>query len=106
MTLSGLLRMTTLVASGCIALSACSDAPQTTASQQQLVVDRATLAVQDLFTGTTPASRSQKLLAQAKAVMVCPSVLNMSFGIGGSGAAASCSAAMHGAHGPIRRSIV
>ncbi|MBS1066285.1 lipid-binding SYLF domain-containing protein [Gluconobacter kondonii] len=85
MTLSGLLRTTTLVASGCIALSACSDAPQTTASQQQLIVDRATLAVQDLFAGTTPQSRSQKLLAEAKAVMVCPSVLNMSFGIGGSG---------------------
>ena len=85
MTLSGLLRTTMLVASGCIALSACSDAPQTTASQQQLIVDRATLAVQDLFAGTTPQSRSQKLLAEAKAVMVCPSVLNMSFGIGGSG---------------------
>lgn len=85
MTLSGLLRTTTLVASGCIALSACSDAPQTTASQQQLIVDRATLAVQDLFAGTTPQSRSQKLLTEAKAVMVCPSVLNMSFGIGGSG---------------------
>ncbi|GBR45996.1 lipid-binding SYLF domain-containing protein [Gluconobacter roseus] len=85
MTLSGLLRTTVLVASGCAALSACSDAPQTTASQQQIIVDRATLAVQDLFTGTTTQSRSQKLLAQAKAVMVCPSVLNMSFGIGGSG---------------------
>jgi len=85
MTLSGLLRTTVLVASGCAALSACSDAPQTTASQQQIIVDRATLAVQDLFTGTTAQSRSQKLLAQAKAVMVCPSVLNMSFGIGGSG---------------------
>ena len=85
MTLSGLLRTTMLVASGCIALSACSDAPQTTASQQQLIVDRATLAVQDLFAGTTPQSRSQKLLAEAKAVMVCPSILNMSFGIGGSG---------------------
>lgn len=85
MTLSGLLRKTMLVASGCAALSACSDAPQTTASQQQIIVDRATLAVQDLFTGTTAQSRSQKLLAEAKAVMVCPSVLNMSFGIGGSG---------------------
>lgn len=85
MTLSGLLRTTMLVASGCTALSACSDATQTTASQQQIIVDRATLAVQDLFTGTTSQSRSQKLLAKAKAVMVCPSVLNMSFGIGGSG---------------------
>ncbi|WP_040507418.1 lipid-binding SYLF domain-containing protein [Gluconobacter morbifer] len=85
MTLSGLLRSTILMASGCTALSACASEAQTTASQQQIIVDKATLAVQDIFSGSTPRSRSQKLLAQAKAVMVCPSVLNMSFGIGGSG---------------------
>ncbi|GBR52980.1 hypothetical protein AA106555_1111 [Neokomagataea thailandica NBRC 106555] len=73
-----------LLASASLLLAACSST-QTTATEQQLTVDRATLAVQDLFSGTTPQSRSQQLLAEAKAVMICPSILNMSFGIGGSG---------------------
>ncbi|GBR45412.1 lipid-binding SYLF domain-containing protein [Neokomagataea thailandica] len=84
MTRSGLLRALLLTAAP-LAITACSGTIQTTATEQQLTIDRATLAVQDLFSGTTPQSRSQQLLSQAKAVMVCPSVLNMSFGIGGSG---------------------
>ncbi|MBR0559269.1 lipid-binding SYLF domain-containing protein [Neokomagataea anthophila] len=84
MTRSGLLRALLLTAAP-LAITACSGTTQTTATEQQLTIDRATLAVQDLFSGTTPQSRSQQLLSQAKAVMVCPSVLNMSFGIGGSG---------------------
>lgn len=84
MTRSGLLRALLLTAAP-LAITACSGNSQTTATEQQLTIDRATLAVQDLFSGTTPQSRSQQLLSQAKAVMVCPSVLNMSFGIGGSG---------------------
>ncbi|MFT9448537.1 lipid-binding SYLF domain-containing protein [Gluconobacter japonicus] len=85
MTLSGLLRSTVLAATGCATLAACSGTSTTTASEQQIVVDKATIALQDLFAKTTSTSRSQQLLAQAKAVMVCPSVLNMSFGLGGSG---------------------
>nr|WP_294915412.1 lipid-binding SYLF domain-containing protein [uncultured Neokomagataea sp.] len=84
MTRSGLLRAL-LLTTAPLAITACSSTTQTTATEQQLTIDRATLAVQDLFSGTTPQSRSQQLLSQAKAVMVCPSVLNMSFGIGGSG---------------------
>ncbi|MBS1061567.1 lipid-binding SYLF domain-containing protein [Gluconobacter wancherniae] len=85
MTLHGFLRSSALAALGCTAMGACSSTTQTNASEQQIIVDRATLAVQDLFSGTTPTSRSQKLLAQAKAVMVCPSIFNMSIGLGGAG---------------------
>lgn len=52
---------------------------------QQSLVDRATLAVQDLFQGTNAQSRSQRYLARARAVLVCPSIFHMSIGIGGSG---------------------
>ncbi|QDH17707.1 lipid-binding SYLF domain-containing protein [Swingsia samuiensis] len=85
MTLSGLFRSTTLLTVGLSVLTACSNEPQTTASDQQITVDHATLAVQDLFAKTTANSRSQKLLAQAKAVMICPSIFNMSIAFGGSG---------------------
>uniref|UniRef100_UPI0038CD6689 lipid-binding SYLF domain-containing protein n=1 Tax=Asaia prunellae TaxID=610245 RepID=UPI0038CD6689 len=54
-------------------------------SKQQALVDRATLAVQDIFQGTTPSSRAQRYLARARAVMVCPSVFRMSIVFGGSG---------------------
>ncbi|GAJ28555.1 hypothetical protein AA0498_2708 [Acidomonas methanolica] len=52
---------------------------------QQELVDKATLAVQDLFKGTTAKSRAQRYLAQARAVLVCPSIFRISIGIGGSG---------------------
>lgn len=55
------------------------------ATAQQALVDRATLAVQDIFQGTTPTSRAQRYLAKARAVMVCPSVFRMSIVFGGSG---------------------
>nr|WP_242403423.1 lipid-binding SYLF domain-containing protein [Asaia platycodi] len=54
-------------------------------STQQALVDRATLAVQDIFQGTTPNSRAQRYLAKARAVMVCPSVFRMSIVFGGAG---------------------
>jgi len=54
-------------------------------SRQQALVDRSTLAVQDLFQDAKPGSRAQRYLGKARAVMICPSVFHMSVGIGGSG---------------------
>ncbi len=52
--------------------------------EQQALVDRATLTVQDLL--VRPAARgTQSLLRQAKGVMVCPQVLRIAFIFGGSG---------------------
>lgn len=55
------------------------------ATSQQSLIDRATLAVQDIFQNTTAQSSVQKYLAKSRAVMICPSIFHMSFGIGGSG---------------------
>lgn len=52
---------------------------------QQTLVDKATLAVQDMFVGAKPTARVYRYLGSARAVMVCPSVFRMSIGIGGSG---------------------
>lgn len=51
----------------------------------QSVVDKAALTVEDIF--STAGSRKNSLetdLAKARAVMICPSLFKMSFGIGGS----------------------
>ncbi|RUT26980.1 hypothetical protein C0V97_01760 [Asaia sp. W19] len=74
-----LVASTVLLASGLTAL------PAVAASKQQALVDRATLAVQDIFQGTNPNSRAQRYLAKARAVMVCPSVFRMSIVFGGAG---------------------
>ncbi|CAI9122208.1 lipid-binding SYLF domain-containing protein [Brytella acorum] len=55
------------------------------ATSQQSLIDRATLAVQDIFQNTTAQSSVQKYLAKSRAVLICPSIFRMSFGIGGSG---------------------
>lgn len=65
--------------------SALTVSPAQAGSKQQTLVDRATLAVQDIFQGTTPSSRAQRYLAKARAVMVCPSVFRMSIVFGGAG---------------------
>ncbi len=52
---------------------------------QQALVDKATLAVQDVFSGAQTTDRVYRYLGKARAVMVCPSVFRMSIGIGGSG---------------------
>lgn len=70
---------TVLLATGLTAL------PATAATKQQALIDRATLAVQDIFQGTNPNSRAQRYLAKARAVMVCPSVFRMSIVFGGAG---------------------
>lgn len=74
-----LVASTMLLATGLTAL------PAMATSTQQALVDRATLAVQDIFQGTTPNSRAQRYLAKARAVMVCPSVFRMSIVFGGAG---------------------
>ncbi|NHO32986.1 lipid-binding SYLF domain-containing protein [Acetobacter fallax] len=55
------------------------------AETQQTLVDKATLAVQDIFIGAQPTDRVYRYLGKARAIMVCPSVFRMSIGIGGSG---------------------
>ncbi|NIE81242.1 lipid-binding SYLF domain-containing protein [Asaia sp. As-1742] len=74
-----------LVASTVLLASGLSALPAMAASKQQALVDRATLAVQDIFQGTNPNSRAQRYLAKARAVMVCPSVFRMSIVFGGAG---------------------
>jgi len=74
-----------LVASTVLLATGLTAVPAMATSKQQALVDRATLAVQDIFQGTTPSSRAQRYLARARAVMVCPSVFRMSIVFGGSG---------------------
>jgi len=53
--------------------------------EQQALVDRATLTVQDLMTRSNGRD-APSLLRRAKAVMICPQVLRIAFIFGGSGA--------------------
>ncbi|NVN01514.1 MULTISPECIES: lipid-binding SYLF domain-containing protein [Asaia] len=74
-----------LVASTVLLAAGLTAVPAMATPKQQALVDRATLAVQDIFQGTTPNSRAQRYLAKARAVMVCPSVFRMSIVFGGAG---------------------
>ncbi|GBR08404.1 lipid-binding SYLF domain-containing protein [Acetobacter oeni] len=74
--------LTTAVA-GLFALPAQSRAASN--ETQQTLVDKATLAVQDIFIGAKTTDRVYRYLGKSRAVMVCPSVFRMSIGIGGSG---------------------
>lgn len=55
------------------------------AQQQQQLVDRSTLAVQDVLAWKQNGGTAQNLLRKAKGVMICPSIFRMSFLFGGSG---------------------
>ena len=66
---------------GAIGFSAAGHAAN---DDQQTLVDKATLAVQDVYTGAKTTDRVYRYLAQSRAVMVCPSIFRMSIGIGGS----------------------
>ena len=75
---------------GLVSAGGCADgAPAAAQSdrqlQQQQLVDRATLTVQDVVTVKRDGGMSQRLLARAKGVMICPSIFRMSFLFGGSG---------------------
>ena len=53
--------------------------------QQQRLVDRATLAAQDVLDWRENGDQAQRFLARARGVMICPSIFRMSFIFGGSG---------------------
>ncbi|MFT8896949.1 MAG: lipid-binding SYLF domain-containing protein [Acetobacter sp.] len=69
---------------GVLGLSTVGHAADSSTTEQTLV-DKATLAVQDIFTGAKTTDRVYRYLGQSRAVMVCPSIFRMSVGIGGSG---------------------
>ena len=58
--------------------------PALAQSEQQALVDRATLAVQEIV-GPADAKDQKSQLRQARAVMVCPRVFKVSFFLGGEG---------------------
>lgn len=53
--------------------------------QQQRLVDRATLAAQDVLDWRENGDQAQRFLAHARGVVICPSIFRMSFVFGGSG---------------------
>ena len=53
--------------------------------QQQELVDRATLAAQDVLAWRQNGGEAQHFLSRAKGVIICPSIFRMSFIFGGSG---------------------
>jgi lipid-binding SYLF domain-containing protein len=75
--------MIRLLAAGLLALAAFLAAPAAHAqTEQQTLVDRATLTVQEMFSDkVNPEGR--KLLRDAKGIMVCPNVFKAGFIIGG-----------------------
>src|SRR5271165_5290648 len=64
--------------------TACS--PTSTQTEQQSLVDRATLTVQDMMTQNV-SQDPKSLLRRAKAVMVCPRIFKAGFFFGGEGGA-------------------
>ncbi len=73
-----------LMAAALLALP-CNAAMAATATmeKEQNLVDRATLAVRDIFSGAKSTSKITRYLAQARGVIVCPSVFRMSIAFGG-----------------------
>jgi SH3 domain-containing YSC84-like protein 1 len=72
---------TTVLTTGLLQ-TACS--PTSTQSEQQSLVDRATLTVQDMMTQNV-SQDPKSLLRKAKAVMVCPRIFKAGFFFGGEG---------------------
>jgi SH3 domain-containing YSC84-like protein 1 len=73
--------VTTVVAMA-LPQTACS--PTSTQSEQQSLIDRATLTVQDMMTQNV-SQDPKSLLRKAKAVMVCPRIFKAGFFFGGEG---------------------
>ncbi|MXV35310.1 MULTISPECIES: lipid-binding SYLF domain-containing protein [unclassified Saccharibacter] len=70
---------------GITILGACSSTSSaTTASEQQPLVEQAASSVKSFFSNGNQAQRAAKLLKKSHAVMVCPSISNMSLIFGGS----------------------
>ncbi|MDR3533662.1 MAG: lipid-binding SYLF domain-containing protein [Rhodopila sp.] len=76
-----------------LAQTACSASTQ---GEQQTLVDRATLTVQEMMT-TTVSQDPRKVLRSAKAVMVCPRIFKAGFFFGGEGG--SCVLLARGGNG-------
>lgn len=72
---------TTVVA---VTLSQTACSPTSTQTEQQSLVDRATLTVQDMMTQNV-SQDPKSLLRRAKAVMVCPRIFKAGFFFGGEG---------------------
>ncbi len=72
-----------LVGAALGAMLASAAVPARAQMEQQALVDRATLTVQDLMSGSSRDFAS--LLRRAKGVMICPQVLRIAFIFGGSG---------------------
>jgi lipid-binding SYLF domain-containing protein len=60
-------------------------APALAQQEQQALVDRATLAVQEVMTGGDRPQDAQDFLRRARAVLVCPRIFRAGFIIGGEG---------------------
>ena len=67
-----------------VLLAACNSGNSPSATDQQTLVDRSTLVVQELL-GDPAASDARSLLKRAKGAMVCPRVFKAGFFIGGQG---------------------
>ncbi len=87
--------MTRLLIAAVLAVMALAAAPSAQAqTEQQTLVDRATLSVQELFSDKVN-PQARELMKNAKAVMVCPQVFKAGFILGGQGG--SCVLSAHGA---------
>lgn len=75
--------MKTLLAAALLLGTAASSARAASAEAQQALVDRATLAAQDILGDSSPQARN--LLPRARAVMICPRVIRAGFLFGGEG---------------------
>ena len=73
--------MTRIILAALLALLPLAARAQT---EQQTLVDRATLSVQDLF-GPDAATTARSLLRQAKGALICPRIFKAGFIIGGQG---------------------
>ena len=99
----GRIRMIRLLMLALLALQACSSSPTAQAqaqpqgqTEQQTLVDRATLSVQEMLSAQD-ASDARNLLRRSKGVLVCPRVFKAGFFVGGQGG--SCVMAGHQGNG-------
>jgi len=79
------LRLALLAGLLLIGLAPASIAQPSRAERQQRLVDRATLAAQDILESQANGDQARRFLARAHGVMICPSIFRMSFLFGGSG---------------------
>lgn len=75
-----------LAAGFALALALASAPPARAQGDQQTMVDRATLTVQDMLgDGTAPSRDAVSLLRRARAAMICPRIFRAGFFLGGEG---------------------